>query len=197
MNTKEQKNIEAAVASTSTEIFANKLKKLNSFYFQLVVLCSVVAVATVTVALLASYVVGVIVAVALVLIYLYFSRDEIKRSLGIVFSINGINIKVRELRLVIDSDGFIPSRLMWYDVTEISAGILDNEKTKTLKRLYIPKTVSHIEKGAFDGCKSLTTLCFEHSEAEFAELTVEDDLSRFTLEFCVSFSDTTVEGGAK
>ena len=119
MNNKEKENIETAVQSTSGEIFAYKLKKLNSFYFQLIVLCGIVAAATIAVAIIANALIGIAVAVALSLIYLYFSRDEIKRSLGIVFTVEGANIKIRKLRAVIVDDGFIPPRLMWYDVTTL------------------------------------------------------------------------------
>ena len=197
MNNKEKENIETAVQSTSGEIFAYKLKKLNSFYFQLIVLCGIVAAATIAVAIIANALIGIAVAVALSLIYLYFSRDEVKRSLGIVFTVEGANIKIRKLRAVIGDDGFIPPRLMWYDVTTLSSGLIDNEKAKSMKRLHIPKTVTHIEKGAFDGCASLKALVFEHSEEEFKNIRIEDELSRFTLEFGVPFPEIKKSGGAK
>ena len=197
MKATEQKNIESTVTATSGEIFADKLKKFNSFYFQLVVLCAVVAAATIAVSIIASALIGIAVAIALALIYLYFSRDELKRSLGIGFAIKGASISIRELSMVIGSDGFIPSRLMWYDVTEISSSILNNKKAGELKCLHIPKTVTRIEKGAFDGCRSLKVLAFEHSESEFANLDIEADLSSFTLEFCVPFPYANDSGGAK
>ena len=71
------------------------------------------------------------------------------------------------------------------------------KKNAELEKLYVPKTVTLIEKGAFDGCETLNTVIFEHSEDEFKKITVEEDLSRFELVFDFPFSETEKEGQAK
>ena len=197
MKKNEQKNIGNSVVLTSEEIFIRRLEKFDSFYFQLVILCAIVAAATVAVSILASVLVGLAVAIALAFIYAYFSRDELKRSLGIVFTVNNGGIKITELCSVIDSDAFVPARIMWYDVTEIGGGALASEKLHGLKRLHIPSTVKRIEKGAFDGCDSLTALLFACSEEELKKMSVEEDISRFAVEFGVPFPKSKKGGRAK
>ena len=72
-----------------------------------------------------------------------------------------------------------------------------NELNAELEKLYIPKTITFIEKGAFDGCETLNTIIFEHSSDEFKKITIEEDLSRFALEFDASFSEIKKEEKAK
>ena len=200
MNDNEKVNTENAVTLTPYEKFAKKLQKFNSFYLQLVVLCAAVAAATIAVAIIADVIVGICVALTLAIIYVYFSRDELRRSLGIACLVSDASLKVtaiRAVRSISMTEAFVPSRLMWYDVTVIANGALVSKKNSELERLYIPKTVSLIEKGAFDGCEALNTIVFEHSEDEFKKITVEDDLSRFTLIFDFPFSEIKKEGQAK
>ncbi len=193
----EQENIENSVVSTPEEIFVRRLEKFDSFYFQLVVLCAVVAAATVAVAILANFLVGAAVAITLALIYAYFSRDELKRSLGVVCTVNNASLRITQLTSAIDSDAFVPSRIMWYDVTEIAHGALENEKIQGVESLHIPSTVKRIEKGAFGGCDSLETLLFACSEDELEKMSVEEDLSRFTLKFGVPFPEKKKGGREK
>lgn len=193
----EQENIENSVVSTPEEIFVRKLEKFDSFYLQLVVLCAVVAAATVAVSIIANALVGLAVAVALALIYAYFSRDELKRSLGVVCTVNNASLRITQLTSAIETDAFVPSRIMWYDVTEIAHGVLENEKIQGVERLHIPSTVKRIEKGAFDGCDSLQALLFACGEDELEKMSVEEDLSRFTLKFGVPFPEKKKGGCAK
>jgi hypothetical protein len=200
MNDSEKLNIENAVTLTPEEIFAKRYEKFNSFYLQLVVLCAIVAAATIAVAVLADIIVGICVAIMLALFYVYFSRDELRRSLGIVCLVCGASLRVTSIHTVISislTDAFVPARLMWYDVTEIASGALANEKTSELKRLHVPKTVTLIEKGAFDGCDTLNTLIFERNEEEFKKITVEEDLSHFDLIFGVPFPKNKKGDGTK
>ena len=200
MNDFEKVNIENAVTLTPDEKFAKKYEKFNSFYLQLVVLCAAVAAATIAVAVIADVIVGICVAITLAIIYVYFSRDELRRSLGIACFVSHASLRVtaiRAVRSISKADAFVPARLMWYDVTEIASGALVSKKNDELERLYIPKTVTLIENGAFDGCDTLNTIFFQHTEDEFKKITVEEDLSRFTLEFGFNFSETTKEENAK
>ena len=200
MNDFEKSNNENAVTLTPYEKFAKKLQKFKSFYLQLVVLCAIVAAATIAVAVIADVIVGICVAITLAIIYVYFSRDELRRSLGIACFVSDASLKVtaiRALRSISTSEAFIPARLMWYDVTEIGSGALVSKRNAELEKLYVPKTVTLIEKGAFDGCETLNTVIFEHSEDEFKKITVEEDLSRFELVFDFPFSETEKEGQAK
>ena len=193
----EQENIEFSVVSTPEEIFIRRLEKFDSFYFQLIFLCAIVAAATVAVSILASALVGLIVALALAVIYTYFSRDELKRSLGIVFTVNNASIRITGLFSTVKKEGFIPERIMWYNVTEIACGAIANEKIQGLERLHIPSTVKRIEKGAFDGCDSLTTLLFACGEEELKNMSVEEDISRFEVKFGVPFPKSKKRGRAK
>lgn len=186
MNENEKVNNEQAVTLTPEEKFAKKYDKFKSFYLQLIVLCALVAASTIAVAVIANVIVGICVAITLSVIYMYFSRDEMKRSLGIVCDVSDASIKVTSVRAVSSiskTDAFIPARLMWYDVTVISGGALAHKKNAELERLRVPKTVALIEKGAFDGCDTLNTLIFECSEADLSKIKTEEDLSRFTLVF--------------
>ena len=198
MNDFEKVNIENAVTPTPYEKFEKKLQKFNSFYLQLVVLCAIVASATIAVAIIADVIVGICVAITLAIIYVYFSRDELRRSLGIECFVSDASLKItaiRAVRSISETEAFIPSRLMWYDVTEIASGALVTKRNAELEKLYVPKTVALIEKGAFEGCETLKTIFFEHSDLD--NITVEEDLSRFELVFGVPFSDKKKEDGAK
>lgn len=197
MNKNEQENIENSVVATPEEIFIGKIERFDSFYLQLVILCMIVAATVIAVSMLASVLLGFIVGIALAVIYAYFSRDELKRTLGIAFTVDNASIKVTELRSIIMADAFVPDRIMWYDVTEISCGALANENTQGLERLHIPSTVKRIEKGAFDGCDSLTTLLFACGAEELEKMSVEADISRFEVRFDVPFPERKKGGRAK
>ena len=200
MNDFEKANIENAVTLTSVEKYAKKLQKFNSFYLQLIILCAIVAAATIAVAIIADVIVGMCVAITLAIIYVYFSRDELRKSLGIACFVSHASLKVtaiRAVRSISMTEAFVPSRLMWYDVTDIASGALVSKRNAELEKLYIPKTITFIEKGAFDGCETLNTIIFEHSSDEFKKITIEEDLSRFALEFDASFSEIKKEEKAK
>ncbi len=200
MNDNEKVNIENAVTLTPEENFAKKYEKFNSFYLQLVVLCAIVAAATIAVAIIADVIVGICVAILLAIFYVYFSQDELRRSLGIVCCVSHASLKITSIRAVRSislTDAFVPARLMWYDVAEIASGALANKKTAELERLHLPKTVDLIEKGAFDGCETLNTLIFECSKEEFKKITVEEDLSRFDLIFGIPLPKNKKGDGKK
>lgn len=200
MNDFEKVNSENTVTLTPNEKFAKKYQKFNSFYLQLIILCAIVAAATIAVAIIADVIVGICVAITLAIIYVYFSRDELRRSLGIACVVSRANLRVtaiRAVRSISTADAFVPARLMWYDVTEIASGALVSKKNTELERLYIPRTVTFIEKGAFDGCETLNTIIFERSQSDFDKITVEEDLSRFDLVFDVPFSEKKKEDVAK
>ena len=200
MNDNEKVNIENSVTLTPEEKFVKKYEKFNSFYIQLVALCAVVAVSTIAVAIIANVIVGICVAITLSVIYVYFSRDELKRSLGIICTVSNASLRitsVRAIRSISLTDAFVPARLMWYDVAEIASGALANKKNSELERLHLPKTILLIEKGAFDGCDTLNTLIFECNQEAFEKITVEEDLSRFVLVFDVALPKKKKGGGSK
>lgn len=200
MNDNEKMNIETTVALTSEEKFAKKYEKFNSFYLQLVILCGIVAAATITVVIVADVTVGICVGMILAIVYIYFSRDELKRSLGISCLVSNASLKVTSIQTVNSislTDAFVPAHLMWYDVTEIASGALSNSKNGELERLYIPKTVTLIEKGAFDGCNTLNTIAFECNEEDLKKITVKEDLSRFTLVFGTALPKKEKGGAGK
>ena len=176
---------------TPEEIFVKAKKKYGDFYLQLVVLLSIVATAAITVAVLMSVLAGFGVSVLLAAVYVYFSRDELKHSLGIRIKICDASIKIVGLRTIENSprEAWIPSRLMWYDVSAIETGALSDEKNAKLEVLHVPSTVRAIAKGAFDGCPSLHTIAFEQDEETIKGMNIEEDLSRFTLLFGASYPD--------
>lgn len=197
MNDNEKVNIENSVVLTPEEKFVKKAEKFDGFYLQLVSLCAIVAAATIAVTVIADIIVGVAVAITLAVIYVYFSRDELRRSLGIVCCVSNASLKVTSVRAVRSislSKAFVPERLMWYDVTQIASNALANEKNAELEILHLPKTISLIEEGAFDGCDTLNTIIFACEENDFEKITVKEDLSRFTLIFGVPLPKKTKEG---
>ena len=176
---------------TPEEIFVKAKKKCDDFYLQLVALSAIVAAAAITVAVLVSVLAGLGVSILLAAVYAYFSRDELKHSLGVRIKICDASITVTKLCANKDSlrEAWIPDRLMWYNVTAIEKDALSDQANEELEILHVPSTVRTIEKGAFDGCDSLHTLAFEQDEAALENMNIEEELSRFTLVFGVSYPE--------
>ena len=139
------------------------------------------------VAMLASVLIGILVAIALALIYEFFSYDELRRTLGIRVKLCGVDLRLVSFRSRTDNEAFVPARLMWRDLTEISCGAFDNAEGAKIELLHIPSTVKRIEKGALTGCTALKEILFECDDISTIE--IDEDLSAYGVKLSVPYPE--------
>ena len=172
---------------SSSERYAERLYKFDSFYIQLIVCSAAVSAAAIAAAVLANVMIGILTAAALALIYAYFSADELRRDLGIRVRLCGVDLRITSFKALTGNEVFVPARLMWRDVTEIADGSFSCEANAEIEIIHIPSTITRIEKGAFDGCTSLKKICFESADVSRTE--IDADISPYETEFGVPYPE--------
>ena len=166
--------------ATERERFYAALTEFSRFYLYLVLGCGAILAVSVVGAVYASIWAGVLVAALVAGIYRWFLADELKKKLG--FSEERVSDGLSLSLLPRDGEErFIPEKLLWLEVTELSASACVSEENATVRAIYLPKTLRRIKMGAFDGLSALEVICFEGDIEAWAKVEKEIDLRSYRV----------------
>ena len=172
---------------SAEERYLFHLKQFQLFYLELVIGGALVLAIAVVLAIYKSVLAGILTALAVGAVYVYFTTDELRKSLG-------VSCKNEEGAMIVtgfDAKGeeelYLPARLLWVAVETVADGAGEKEGNASLISIHLPKSLCRIEADAFSGCEALTTVLFEGSEEEWSKVVCEADLSALTLVFDVAY----------
>jgi len=173
-----------------SEDIDGRIKKFNKNYLCLVICVGAVCAAAIVLAVYLHVMAGLAAAFAGVVGYTLILRDELKKRLGIAYRRVEGGIACALLKPCGKNKGeqtdseerYLPSRLMWLDVTELCGREKKQIADSTVKVLHIPASVKKIEADAFVGMISLERIVYGGTEEEWAEAEVLADISELMIE---------------
>ena len=163
----------------SDERYLSRLAEFSDFYLYLVIFSGAAAVAAIVIAVLYNVLLGIALAIVTASVYSYFSDTELKKQLGFSYKSKRGRIAITKAVAKYGNTLYIPSRLMWSDVAEISDGAMKSEKNAKMVGLYIPRSIERIGKDIFGDNPPDTVIYYEGSREEWEsieKLTSFDDL---------------------
>ena len=193
MNTEENKavDIEQTENAATTEkkdaekLYPKRLSKFKSFYLLLVIISAVGLGAAIYVAVAIDLLKGALIAALAIFIYVRFGRSTLDDRLGIYYKTHNGVLSVTRCRARYGDIFYIPSRLVWYDVTELCDRAFFSAlgKNREMHTVYLPKSITRIGKDIFESCDSLTRICYEGSREDFEKIESQTDISAYELVF--------------
>ena len=171
----EQQNMSPTEASAE-EIFNKALKKANDAYLLIVILCGAIALGGVFYAVIDSVFIGLLIAIAGVVLYTALTSNTLYNLLGISYRSATKKLTVTAFYGRGQEETFIPARLIWLDVSE-----LGDKSSESIRVLHLPSTLKVIGENAFEGCTRLTTLVFGGTLEEFGKIESLSDLSAYEI----------------
>lgn len=160
-------------------------KAFDRFYICLVVFCGAVFLLSLYLAIGVNSRIGIAVGVCDALVYAVFTATEMRELLGVGYAPHGgemsVIIKGGKTANRVGGRKYIPSRLLWSDVTAIGAGA---KKPDILtEEIYIFKGIKKIDADAFAGMEKLRKVIFEGTEEEWSEIECMADISELETVF--------------
>ncbi len=163
--------------------FLDSLKKIKDSYLHTVIVCAVLVAAGIALAVFVNTVLGLVIGVAAVLIYMFMTKDILKKNLGISYRSTSGALSVTALDAKGKEEIWIPSRLIGLDVTEIEANAFKEGQNSNIQTLHLPATIKVIGENVIESCLGLKTLYFQGSEEEWNEIIKNFELGEIELIF--------------
>ena len=169
------------------EKFLKDLLWTSRAYLIIVIASAIIAAAGIAVAVIVKVSYGLAIAIAAVLAYALATEYVLQGKLGVSYTSGSGELIITECFGKKRDQIWIPRRLLWLGVTEIKDEAFDHKSSAYIKTVHLPATLKKIGKDAFKSCDALEKICFEGSEAQWAQVICESALDG--IELC--FGDTS------
>lgn len=170
----------SAEGASPTELYLERLDEFCRTYLQLVIFIGCVEGIAIVIAVCASVLLGAALAILAAAVYAFIVPDELYKLLGLRYKNENGHITVSRAIAKHGNELVIPSRLMLADVTVIADNAFSSPNGE-LKRIFLPRSITHIGKNVLPSDGSVSELCYEGTREEWDKITVETDLSGITL----------------
>lgn len=149
------------------EQYLKRLAGTHKNYRQLVICCAVVTVTAIGIAVMYQILLGVSLAIFCAGVFIYFSSEDIYKQLGLSYTHECGTIHIKRAIAKYGDTLFIPSRLVWADVTRIDDNAFASDKNAELRSVYIPKSIRSVGKNVFGDHAVRIEIYYEGSEQDF------------------------------
>lgn len=164
---RDERSKEAEILSPQ-EAGERSRKEFEKFYVQLLVGSAIVVLMGIAVAVLVSVPVGAVIFVAGCGIYLYFTRDELKKCLGLGYKRCMDGWAVTPVAAEKKESLWIPERLMGLPVTELFLG--EESAVASLREIGLPASICRLEKDLFERLPNLQRVYFLGTEEQWEKI---------------------------
>ena len=167
--------------------FESRKKQFDKYYIQVVVFCLVMVLAAVAVAMYLKFIIGILIFIAVPVVYVVFVGDRLEKALGLSYKTldEGVSVAViKRGKKACDTEAYIPEKLFWYGVVAIHKGKAE-KADENVTELHIPSSVKVISEDAFSGMSALSTIYFEGTESEWETVDCKADTSAIKI-VCIS-----------
>ncbi len=156
-------------------------------YYRLLVIMSAAAIGVgIVIAVLANLLIGICLVIISACVYVYFSIDEARKSMGISFKNTDGYVIISRLYPINEGVAIVPERLIYADVRQIGDGALKGESAAELCELYIPRSIEKIGKDILPPMACVSVF-YEGSEEEWQNIVSETDFSGASICFDCDF----------
>ena len=162
---KKEEIIAPPKAQSPEEAITRGWREFEKFYKQLLVGCALVLILGIVVAVLVSVSVGMVIFLGGCAIYLYFTRDELKRRLGLGYKrvLDGWAAIPRAEKTT--EVLWIPEKLMGLPVTELSVD--EAAERSPLREIYLSENIRRLDEKIFEKLPNLEKVYYLGSEEQW------------------------------
>ena len=171
------------------EKYLKSLANIKKGYIIALIVSAVIFASSICSAMIYSVLLGLALLVLAIVTYAAITTRLLYDNLGISYkayhgclTVTGLYGKNREVV-------YIPDKLIMLTVTEIGNRAFTHESSKSIREIYIPKSILRIGTSAFAKLPALTDLYYEGSEEEWTELSRLAPLEDVNLHFNVKMPD--------
>ncbi len=166
----EVKDFTPEVEISEKQKYVSALKKFSDFYVLLLCITGVACAAAITVAIMFNVIIGIAIAVFACAIYIYFSENKSRAILGIDYKNVCGSITVTHAFATYGTALFIPSLLIFADVTRLGDGAFNSQKNCNIKEIYLPASIEYIGKDIFGSTCIPDTVYFEGTSEDWNKI---------------------------
>ena len=163
--------------------YLKALCELRKGYIWAIVITLAIMAASIATALLYRAYMGLLILALAVIVYLVIAKNLAYSKLGISYRTLHGCLTVTELYGKNRETVYIPEKMMIFTVTEIGTRAFTHESSKSIKNIYIPKSILRIGTSAFARLHSLTDIYYEGSEEQWKEISRLAPLEDVTVHF--------------
>ena len=163
--------------------YLKALCELHKGYIWAIVITLAIMAASIATALLYRAYMGLLILALAVIVYLVIAKNLAYSKLGISYRTLHGCLTVTELYGKNRETVYIPEKMMIFTVTEIGTRAFTHESSKSIKNIYIPKSILRIGTSAFARLHSLTDIYYEGSEEQWKEISRLAPLEDVTVHF--------------
>ena len=165
--------------------FLDALKKTNSSYLTLVIICAFIAICGIIITLVLHLLwLGITIAFSSAIVYMLFTKVILLKNLGISYQTTSGQLTVTKLCAKDKSEIFVPRRLLWLNVTRLESRAFECSQSDILTEIHLPDTIMEIGENAFEGCSSLKKIYFQGNREKWESIDNQTDFTAFELIFC-------------
>lgn len=169
--------------ATAKEKYVSRFNAFSAFYLHLVIAVGLSCAAAIVIAVVFNVILGIALAFFSSAVYMYFTAAELKRQLGISYRNTNGSIIITRIKAVYGDTVYIPTKLLWCDVTEINDRALVPTNGAGFESIYIPKSISRIGKDIFGDTPVDAVIYYEGSADEWKNVYNKTDFSGIEIVF--------------
>lgn len=169
--------------ATAEEQYISSFRAFHGFYLRLVIAVGTACAAAIVIAVVFNVILGIALAFFSSIAYLYFTAAELKRRLGISYRNTNGNIIVTHIKAVYGNTIYIPEKLLWCNVSEISDRAFVPSDGINIENLYLSKSIKHIGKDIFGDVPANIAVHYEGSADDWQKICKETNFSELEIIF--------------
>lgn len=160
-----------------------ELKQANDFYLYTLIFSAAVVLGGIIYAVAVRVFIGLLIAIAGILIYVALSTNIIYRTLGISYKTEAGRLTVTDVYGRGRKTVYIPSRLILCRVTEIGDQAFGHKSSADVREVYLPSSITRIGSNIFEGCHKVKKIYFDGSRSQWEQVESLTSFSNYEIIF--------------
>lgn len=181
--TMEEKQTAQPTELSSAEQYLLRLRKFWNFYLALIISIGVACAVSIVVAVVSNVLLGAALAIFSVSVYIYLCSDEMKKMLGLSYSNMRGHIEITKAKPAEDGTLYIPSRLIFTDVTHIGDGAFCGQENTRIQSIYLPLSIEYIGRDVFGDAEELPVIYYEGDRERWESVRKDTPLDGLSVVF--------------
>ena len=165
------------------EIHKKELKQANDFYLLALIASGAVMLGGLVYAVAVRVFIGLLVAIAGILIYVSLTSNILYKTLGLAYKTESGKLTVTSVYGRNREAVYIPCRLLFCDVTEIGDRAFAHRSSENIKEVHLPCSLERIGENIFEGCAQIENIYFDGSREQWNKIEKLTCLDAYTVIF--------------
>ena len=171
------------IQNDNRKIYEEELKKASDFYLYTLIVSGAVVLSGIIYAVVAEVFMGLLIAIAGILIYMALTSNILYRILGLSYKTDSGRLTVTAVYGREREEIYLPHRLLLCDVTNIGDRAFDHKSSASVRAVHLPSTIKRLGENVFCGCPELSVIYFDGSREEWEAIESLSDTSAYEIVF--------------